>query len=129
MKKLRPKRCGCTYDGPVQVLTCGEHNVAAKNLDRAQVLIVEAGIERENLLKKIMVLEALTSKEPKPSVVEWEFDKTLSWACGVVLNGIGEGKLQGAVASVILHVNNVSYHRGKRDGMAFANSSKKRRRS
>jgi hypothetical protein len=42
---MRKEPCGCEYDGPVQVLTCGSHNAAAKNVDRAQVMINERDME------------------------------------------------------------------------------------
>jgi hypothetical protein len=42
---MKKEPCGCEYDGPVQVLCCGEHNIPAKNLNRAQVMINERDME------------------------------------------------------------------------------------
>ena len=53
------KDCGCQYDGPVQVLTCGAHNVAAKNVDRAQVMINKLEIKIEKARQKLKHLESL----------------------------------------------------------------------
>lgn len=110
------KRCGCVWIGNVQDVACADHNVAAKNLNRAQALIVQGDIEREILKRRITLLEALVAKGPTPGLDERDFDQKLSWACGVVLNGIGEGKFHSAVASVMVLVNNEAYQRGRRDG-------------
>jgi hypothetical protein len=122
--KKRSEKCGCVWINNVQAIACGEHNVAAKNLDRAQVLIVQGNIERDILQKRITFLEALTSKGPEPSLAEKDFDQKVAWASGVILNGIGEGNLRGAVATILVHVNNEAYQRGKRDG---ENSSRKKK--
>jgi len=53
----RKEVCGCEYDGPVQVLSCGEHNVAAKNLNKAQGMITRLEMERDQLQEKIKELE------------------------------------------------------------------------
>lgn len=41
--------CGCRYDGPVQVLCCVDHNVAARNLNRAQAMLVGTEVENERV--------------------------------------------------------------------------------
>lgn len=50
---MENKDCGCQYDGPVQVLCCGAHNVAAKNVDRAQVMINKLEIKIEKARQKL----------------------------------------------------------------------------
>ena len=41
--------CGCRYKGPIQILSCPEHNVAAKNLNVAQAMIARLENEIEAL--------------------------------------------------------------------------------
>ena len=41
--------CGCRYKGPIQILSCPEHNVAAKNLNVAQAMIARLENEIEVL--------------------------------------------------------------------------------
>jgi len=38
---MKAKKCACRYKGPIQVVSCAEHNVAAKNLNKAQAMIAE----------------------------------------------------------------------------------------
>ena len=51
--------CGCRYDGPVQVLSCGEHNAAAKNLNRAQAMLSKLELERDHLKQALENIQAL----------------------------------------------------------------------
>lgn len=57
----RAETCGCQYDGPVQTVSCADHNVAAKNLDKAQAMIMKFELahkrECEDLLARIRELE------------------------------------------------------------------------
>lgn len=59
--------CGCRYDGPVQVVSCADHNAAAKNLNRAQAVLL--GQERElDLLRRLEVhLSDRRKMEPRHS--------------------------------------------------------------
>jgi len=75
MAKPKPKRkCACRYDGPVQVVSCAEHNVAAKNLNKAQAMIAKLELvhkqERDELLAKISHLEEV---EHYTSHVIWQY--------------------------------------------------------
>lgn len=49
----------CVYEGPVQVTPCKNpfHNAAAKNLDRAQVMINKLEIKIEKILQKVKIFE------------------------------------------------------------------------
>ena len=61
--------CGCTYDGPVQVLTCPDHNVAARNLNRAQAMLVTVELERDRYKGQV---EALVGWLKQRKIIGWE---------------------------------------------------------
>ena len=108
-KTMKSKRCGCAYDGPVQVLTCGSHNVAAKNLDRAQVLLNQAEIRAHHLEAALKLAEGRVVK----SFSEMDTDQQVAWACGHIVSSIGRGDLRGAVAMVLMAARQESYQRGR----------------
>lgn len=54
--------CGCKYKGPIQIVSCGEHNAAAKNLDRAQAMITRLEMSVEELKNNVEHLEAESEK-------------------------------------------------------------------
>ena len=60
--KKKGKACGCRYDGPLQIVSCADHNAAAKNLNRAQVMITRLELkletERRNYQEAIKNLAA-----------------------------------------------------------------------
>ena len=57
----------CKYEGPIQVVSCAEHNVAAKNLNKAQALLMTASMERDQcrdvLAKFVEAYGRLPAKE------------------------------------------------------------------
>jgi len=59
------------------------------------------------------------------SLSEMTFDEKLSWACGSILIGIGDGKFRGAVAGVIMSVNSEAYDRGKKAGVEIEREAQK----
>jgi hypothetical protein len=61
---MKKEPCGCEYDGPVQVLCCGEHNIPARNLNRAQVMINEKDMEI-HFLKETLKKIVERSNDPK----------------------------------------------------------------
>jgi len=55
---MKREACGCEYDGPVQVLPCSpDHNVAAKNLNKAQVTITSLELDIDRLRARVEELE------------------------------------------------------------------------
>lgn len=48
---MRTEKCGCVFEGPIQVIVCRdpEHNVAAKNANRAQVIIAKTELSNVRL--------------------------------------------------------------------------------
>ena len=40
-------KCACRYKGPIQIVSCAEHNAAAKNLNRAQAMITKLELKLE----------------------------------------------------------------------------------
>jgi len=55
---MRKETCGCEYDGPIQVLPCSpDHNVAAKNVNKAQAIITQLELERDRLRARVEELE------------------------------------------------------------------------
>lgn len=46
---MKNKKCACRYDGPIQIVSCAEHNAAEKNLNRAQVMITRLEIKLEKI--------------------------------------------------------------------------------
>lgn len=65
--------CGCKYEGPLQVVSCCAHNVAAKNLDRAQVMLIESEMEVAKLRREVdklsevilLAIQGLSFLEPE----------------------------------------------------------------
>ena len=55
---MKRVECGCTYNGPIQIMPCSpDHNVAAKNLNKAQAMITQLELEGDRLRTKIEELE------------------------------------------------------------------------
>jgi len=48
------------------------------------------------------------------SLDEMTFEEKVSWACGTILIGIGEGKFRSSVADVLLAINHEAFQRGER---------------
>lgn len=46
------------------------------------------------------------------SIDEMTLEEKVSWACGTVLIGIGEGKFRDSMVTVILAINHEAYRRG-----------------
>lgn len=46
---MKAKRCACRYKGPIQIVSCAEHNVAAKNLNKAQAMIAKLELRIEKI--------------------------------------------------------------------------------
>ena len=114
---MSKKDCGCRFRGPVQILTCGEHNVAAKNLNRAQALLTKAEI-------RIQQLEVGLTKR----LDQMDMNEKMTWGAGIVLNGLAEGNLRSSVATIILSVNHEAYDRGVKAGIADEQRRQKERR-
>ena len=108
-KSVKSKRCGCAYDGPVQVLTCARHNVAAKNLDRAQVLLNQAEIRVHHLEAALKLAEGRVVK----AFSDMSFDEQIAWACGHVISSIGRGDLRGGMSLVLMAARQEAFHRGR----------------
>jgi len=63
------------------------------------------------------------------SLGEMDFNEKLSWACGTVIIGIGDGKFRSAMGGVILGLTQEGYNRGKKAGVEEQKAKQKRRRS
>jgi hypothetical protein len=48
---MKPKKCGCRYEGPVQTVSCAKHNAPAKNLNKAQAVITKLELRIEKIQK------------------------------------------------------------------------------
>lgn len=63
------------------------------------------------------------------SLEEMSLDEKISWACGTILLGIGEGKFRDSMASVLLSVNKEAYERGKAAGISEKKAKHKARKT
>lgn len=76
---MKTKKCGCRYEGPVQVFTCSaEHNVPAKNLNKIQAIMTKLELRLEKIQKAWKVCRFGTFKDgpasPTPN------------RCGITIN-------------------------------------------
>lgn len=63
------------------------------------------------------------------SLDEMSLDEKITWACGTVLLGIGEGKFRESMASIVVGVNHEAYERGKAAGIAEEKAKHKTRKT
>lgn len=107
------KKCGCVYDGPVQVVTCGKHNVAAKNLDRAQVMLTQKEIEIHHLREALKAVRVAPTKALEDMTITEKTD----WAMGNLSIALGHGDFRSALVGIIMGITTEGYNRGEKSGI------------
>jgi hypothetical protein len=110
---MMKKKCGCVYDGPVQAVSCGQHNAAAKNLDRAQVMLTKKEIEIHHLTEALKAMKIAPSKNLEDMTITEKTD----WGMGNLTLSLGRGDFRGALVGIILAVTSESYNRGVKGGI------------
>lgn len=109
---MMKKKCGCVYDGPVQAVSCGRHNAAAKNLDRAQVMLTQKEIEIHHLQEALKAMRVAPTKALEDMTVTEKAD----WAMGNLTLALGHGDFRGALVGIIMAIMSEAYKRGEERG-------------